>query len=141
MTQAPGVGSVIRYAFLWSRERKLGREEGAKHRPCAVVLSLTNQRGPARLYVLPISHARPVRPETAYELPRRTRARLGLDDEPSWIELTEVNDFDWPGPDVRPAEGESIVMGVLPGDALREIQRRFLALYRAGKVELSRRTD
>ena len=33
------------------------------------------------------------------------KAHLGLDDQPSWIILTETNDFLWPGPDIRPIPG------------------------------------
>ncbi|MDF0490607.1 hypothetical protein PX554_20960 [Sphingomonas sp. H39-1-10] len=39
----PVPGLVIRYAYLWSHEAKVGHEEGSEDRPCAVLL-------PASLY-------------------------------------------------------------------------------------------
>jgi len=36
----PKPGLVIRYSYLWHRESLIGQEEGAKERPCAVVLAL-----------------------------------------------------------------------------------------------------
>jgi hypothetical protein len=49
----------------------------------------------------------PSDPCEAIENPPATKRRLGLDDERSWIVLTESNRFVWPGPDVRPVDGES----------------------------------
>ncbi len=43
--------------------------------------------------------------------------RLGLDDERSWVVLSEGNRFLWPGPDLRPARPEAaatIAYGQLP---------------------------
>jgi len=34
----PGFGDVLRYAYFWSHEHDRGQEEGAKDRPCAVVM-------------------------------------------------------------------------------------------------------
>ena len=35
------------------------------------------------------------------EIPAATRDRLGLQDGPCWVIVTEVNIFVWPGPDLR----------------------------------------
>jgi len=43
--------------------------------------------------VLPISHTPPANPALAVEIPHETKRRLGLDDERSWIVLTEANRF------------------------------------------------
>ena len=48
-------------------------------------------------------------PEAAVEIPLATKMRLGLDDDRSWIILTEANRFTWPGPDLL------ISMENLPG--------------------------
>jgi hypothetical protein len=37
----PQPGQVIRYAYLWWSEARVGREDGAKDRPCGVI-SLVN---------------------------------------------------------------------------------------------------
>ena len=51
----PRPGLVIRYAYLWRREARAGREEGSKDRPCAVVLAHKDQEGETRVYVLPVT--------------------------------------------------------------------------------------
>ncbi len=51
------------------------------------------------------------------EIPLVTKLRIGLDESQSWVILDEVNDFEWPGPDLRPASHENRatpVMGILP---------------------------
>jgi hypothetical protein len=40
-TPLPRPGDVICYAYLWTHEQALGREEARKDRPCAIVLVLT----------------------------------------------------------------------------------------------------
>lgn len=52
--------------------------------------------------VLPVTHSPPQTPEDAVEIPADTKRRLGLDEAPSWVVLTEANRFVWPGPDLRP---------------------------------------
>ena len=104
---APVPGLVIRYSYLWASEYRRGQEEGTKDRPCAVVLATTDDSGQKIVTVLPISHALPTDPGLAVEIPPATKRRLTLDDERSWVVLTEANRFAWPGPDLRP---------LIPGD-------------------------
>lgn len=140
----PTPGLVIRYSYLWDREFRAGREEGVKDRPCAVVLSTEEIEGQHRVYVLPVTHTRPVAPDEAVELPMATKKRLGLDGERSWIVTSETNAFKWPGPDLRflPGQGPaSIVYGNLPPDLLALVQKRFVTLARQRKAKLVRRTD
>lgn len=114
---APAPGLVIRYSYLWRREAILGREEGVKDRPCAVVLVVFDDAGRHRVRVLTITHAPPTVAEDAVEIPMATAKRLGLDGDRSWIGLTEANDFVWPGPDLRPerrADPASVAFGFLP---------------------------
>jgi len=73
---------VIRYAYLWEREVKAGREEGVKDRPCAVVLAWREGAG-LRVYVLPVTHSLPN--GAAIEIPAVVKARLGLDSQRAWI--------------------------------------------------------
>ena len=93
---------VIRYAYLWRSEHERGIEKGVKDRPCAVLLAVTNDAGDQQVIVLPITHTPPSGPTVALEIPASTKRRLKLDDERSWIVLTEANRFTWPGPDLRP---------------------------------------
>lgn len=132
----PLPGLVIRYAYLWRREAASGQEEGAKDRPCAIVLARADQGGRTRVYVLPVTHSEPARDADAVEIPATVKARLGLDAARSWVVVTEANVFTWPGPDLRfqPGRGaESAAYGFLPPGLFRLIRDRFLAAHR-GRV-------
>jgi hypothetical protein len=52
-------GQVIRYAYLWWNEARIGREDGAKDRPCGIVLTRVTKAGNTVAYVLPITHNSP----------------------------------------------------------------------------------
>jgi hypothetical protein len=140
----PQPGLVIRYSYLWADEHDEGREEGIKDRPCAILLATTTDEGDLRVIVLPITHAPPRRLEDAVEIPTPTKRRLGLDDDRSWIVLTEGNTFMWPGPDLRivPGRGpESVVLGFLPAKLFDTVRRRFLTRHQESKARLMRRTE
>lgn len=138
---APHAGLVIRYSYLWKREFEAGREEGSKDRPCAIVMAVTDDEGEAQVLVLPVTHTPPYNAAEAVEIPRATKQRLGLDGERSWIMITEVNEFIWPGPDLRPVPGGdgSIVYGVLPPGLFDKVRKQFLARSaRGGAVHVPR---
>lgn len=99
----PKVGWVFRYSYLWHWQHLDGREEGDKDRP-AVVLAIVAmlEDGTPAVRVLPITHSPPSDPHDAIEIPPATKRRLGLDDERSWIVLTESNRFVWPDAAKRP---------------------------------------
>ncbi len=97
----PHPGLVISYSYLWARERGQGREEGIKNRPCAIVLARQVIESRLLVTVLAITHSPPSNADEAIEIPATVKRILGLDDMPSWIALTEVNDFIWPGPTCR----------------------------------------
>jgi hypothetical protein len=97
----PVPGLVIRYSYLWAEEHGRGQEEGVKDRPCAVILVSTDEDGERWVTVLPVTHAPPSVPELAVEIPAATKRRLGLDDERSWVVLSEANRFPVAG--ARPA--------------------------------------
>jgi len=66
------------------------------------------------VYVLPITHTRPLTQEDGIEIPAATKQRLGLDTDRSWIITTELNRFAWPGPDIRPTASGDYIYGNLP---------------------------
>jgi len=141
---APKPGLVIRYSYLWAREHDVGQEEGAKDRPCAVLLATKTDEGDLRVIVLPITHAPPQNPDNAVEIPLPTKRRLGLDDEPSWIVLSEGNIFTWPGPDIRfePGRGaESAALGFLPAALFDIVRSRFLSLHARNKAQFVKRSE
>lgn len=139
----PHPGLVIRHAYLWKREFDAGREDGSKDRPCAVVMAVTDDDGESQVLVLPITHAPPSVAADAVEIPRVTKLRLELDGQRSWIVITEVNEFIWPGPDLRPVPGGdgSITYGVLPPRLFDEVRARFLARAERGGAARVPRTD
>lgn len=114
----PQTGLVVRYAYLWRDEYLRGRDEGAKDRPCAVVLATTSVDGRTTVMVAPITHSAPRPGDATVDLPAATIARLGLDGDRSWIVVQEVNVFVWPGPDLRPVDpadpGRGFAYGYLP---------------------------
>jgi hypothetical protein len=140
----PVPGLVIRYSYLWAEEYGRGQEEGTKDRPCAVILVTTDTAGERSATVLPITHAPPSNPSLAVEIPAATKRRLGLDDERSWVLLTEANRFSWPGPDLRPASAgdmASIAYGLLPFALFEQIRQRFIAVIRTRRARLIPRTE
>ena len=140
----PAPGLVIRYSYLWNREHLQGIEEGRKDRPCAVVAAIRNEKnGETRVLVLPVTHLPPVRSGHAVEIPTAVKRRLGLDDAPSWVAVTEWNEFLWPGPDLRllPGKGDaSAAYGMLPPGLFAAIQRAFLTLAKKKAATPVRRT-
>jgi len=72
------------------------------------------------------------------------KRRLGLDDVPSWVVLTEANRFAWPGPDLRPSkkgDSASVAYGLLPYGLFEDIRLRFLAALRARRAQAVVRTE
>ena len=73
------------------------------------------------MYVLPITHTPPINPEFGIEIPSRTKQRLGLDEQRSWVITTEFNKFTWPGYDIRRLDTGLFSYGVLPEKLIKEI--------------------
>jgi uncharacterized protein YifN (PemK superfamily) len=140
----PRPGQVIRYSYLWKREYDQHQEEGVKDRPSTVIIVTKNDDDEKLVTVLPITHTPPADPNLAMEIPRQTKQRLGLDDERSWIVLSEANRFLWPGPDLRmakPGDPSSVVYGYLPANFFETVRTRFIAAAKAQKAMLIRRSQ
>jgi len=137
----PHPGLVIRYAYLWEREAKEGREEGVKDRPCAIVLVVLNRGKAPLVRVLPVTSSAPSDPADALEIPPATKKRLGLDADRSWVVLTEANDFVWPGPDLRPAisgDPSSVVYGVLPPGFMAALRQKLAQRWTEKRAAVTR---
>lgn len=138
----PEPGLVIPYAYLWRHEHRKGMEEGRKVRPSVIVLAVQSPKGgPLRVTVAPITHTPPTKDGEAIELPLRVMHALGLDDERSWIVLDEVNQFAWPGYDIRPVPGrkDRFAYGFIPPKLYNSVIGRILELAAARRVtEISR---
>ena len=140
----PVAGLVIRYSYLWQSEHLRGQEEGRKNRPCAIILATETASGEQVVTVLPVTHTPPGHTALAIEIPQATKKRLGLDDERSWIVLTEANRFVWPGPDLRPIQQNdmsNVAYGLLPAALTQEVRIKFLTLARARQAKLVPRTE
>lgn len=126
----PVPGLVVRYSFLWSDAARRGSEEGAKDRPCAIVVAApaTADRG-VRTLVAPVTHTPPRAGETSMELPQAVCRALGLDGGRHWVRLDELNRFAWPGYDLRPIPGsDRYAYGMLPEAVFDEMKQRILDL-------------
>ena len=140
----PEPGLVIGYAYLRHAEYEQGQVEGIKHRPCAIVLTENIEDGDTVVTVVPITHAPPDHPEAAIELPSLTKHRLGLDEARSWIVVSEVNRFVWPGPDLRPvsrAEPDRFEYGLLRPSFFRKVRERLAAYAASRRLAAVRRTE
>ena len=137
----PQPGQVIRYAYLWWNEVRTGREDGTKDRPCGIVLTRITNAGRTVAYVLPITHTPPLKDEDGVELPQATKRRLGLDAERSWIITTELNQFTWPGPDLRPTASGEYVHGYLPEKLMRLVLEQVKKNARDNRLKTVPRTE
>jgi hypothetical protein len=140
----PQPGLVVSYSYLWAREHNSGAEEGRKTRPCAIIAARQVIEGREVVTVVPITHSAPLSPADAVEIPPALKAHLGLDDIPSWIVVTETNDFLWPGPDMRPLPGTSPARfhyGMLPPRFFVHVRDRILQAHLHRKLNRVVRSD
>ena len=138
----PEPGLVVRYAYLWHSDYAREREEGDKNRPCAIILTAIDQAGETVVTVLPITHTIPPDDAEAMELPRAVKQRLGLDDARSWVIVSEMNRFVWPGPDLRHCSEQlrPFDYGLLPPGLFPTVRERFLAAARPDRSRVIPRT-
>jgi hypothetical protein len=131
--KTPFPGMVVRYSFLWSSEARAGETEGRKDRPCVIVTAIGRAAdGRLRVRVLPITRV-PSEEARSIAIPAKVKRHLGLDADASWIVLDEVNEFFWPGVDLRPVSRSKPgvwTFGVLPTEIFDEIQTKLRAILR-----------
>jgi hypothetical protein len=134
---------VISYAYLWRGEHEQGRDEGVKNRPVVIILAAKDHEGDTIVIVAPITHSAPSGPEDAIELPTATKVRLGLDSERSWVVVSEVNRFVWPGPDLAsvPGNRRRFDYGFLPPRFFKKVTSQIVDQARARKLKEIRRQD
>ncbi|MBV8614801.1 MAG: type II toxin-antitoxin system PemK/MazF family toxin [Acetobacteraceae bacterium] len=134
---------MIEYSYLWVREASAGLEEGQKPRPC-LVLAVEMRSGSLRVAVAPITTRPPVS-DDGVEMPASTIERLGLRGAPCWILFTELNEFAWPGPDLRAASGQGREpfwrYGAAPARLHACVRDEVLRRYQAGSASVVQRTD
>ena len=94
--------------------------------------------------VVPITHRRPADPADGIEIAPALKRHLGLDDLPSWIVVTETNDFIWPGPDLQPVPGAKpprFDFGMLPPRFFAHKRDRILQAHADRRLERVPRTE
>jgi hypothetical protein len=88
---------------------------------------------------VPITHTRPAAIRHPVKLPAWVKRRLGLDEEPAWIITDELNQFIWPGFDLRPISRhamDTFHFGFLPVEILDAVKRAiFLNARRLRRVQ------
>ncbi|HET6161335.1 MAG TPA: hypothetical protein VFE34_23535 [Dongiaceae bacterium] len=122
----PAPGLVISYSYLWHDEHRAGVEEGRKDRPCAIVVARLDEAGDTSVLVVPITHTQPAADRHAVKLPLAVKRHLGLDEAPSWIITDELNQFIWPGFDLRPTSRQRpdrFHFGFLPTEIFDAVKR------------------
>lgn len=137
----PEPGLVISYAYLWRHEYEAGLEEGRKDRPCVIVLCVEHHDETTHVTVAPITHNPPADAATGIEIPSRVKHHLGLDSEKSWVIVSEVNQFVWPGFDLRPVPGSTdrFDYGFLPPLLFEKIKSGMLDLVVKRRTRITMR--
>jgi hypothetical protein len=137
----PEPGLVISYAYVWDYEAQGGQEEGRKDRPCVIALAVERQPGGETLVtVLPVTHRPPDIAAEAVEIPRAVKQQLGLDDDRSWVVVSEGDQFVWPGYDLRKVRrSDRYDYGYLPPRFFKDILAAFRAWHKAHRVTLTPR--
>jgi hypothetical protein len=107
-----------------------------------IVVARLAQKGGTALLVAPITHTPPENAADAVAIPANVKKQLGLDNEPSWIVLTELNRFLWPGPDIRLAPGsDSPVYDALPDWLFERVRDGIVRRAEAGRLRVTGRTE
>jgi len=133
----PEPGLVIHYDYLWQYESQRGEEAGAKHRPCAIIVAVTGETGEIETVVAPITHTEPRAPSEGIEIPLRVKQYLGLDEKRSWVIVTDLNVFHWPGIDIYPVPQSppgTFEYGPLPPKFFDQIRTRIATIGSLGRA-------
>ena len=131
----PSPGLVVRYDYLWRSEARSGRLDGAKDRPCAVIIAYDqDERGNQTAILAAITHSPPKNSDDAIEVPARVKRSLGLDQARSWIVMTEINRVDWRDPGITPAMQLQWEYGRLPMKLWQPLRDEIVARSKMGKV-------
>lgn len=131
---SPEPGLVVHFEYLWAQEAVRGREHGRYARPCLIVACRPQEPGGPKVLIAPITHSEPDGDTEALEVPAATRQRLGLDGDRSWLILDEVNEFDWPGPDLQHNKAGEFGYGLVPPKLLEAATACLIASARAGSL-------
>ena len=127
----PQPGLVIRYDYLWTHEAAKGQEQG-KDRPTCLIAASDSTIRPRYVVLLPITHTSPTGDTIGIEIPVKVKQAIGLDDEPSWIIVSEHNVDEWPNSGLSPVPGKPGIFayGFIPPGLFALIKEAFITLAR-----------
>jgi hypothetical protein len=133
----PERGHVVRFEYLWASEESQGYADGEKYRPCAVVVTIAAKGDqPLRTMLCGITHTEPKPPSEGVAIPPQAKAAMGLDDEPSWAIISEVNTVNWSDARFRRTVTGGWTYGALPFEVMEEIREKMVARIKAGTVDI-----
>ncbi len=136
----PQPGLVIRYDYLWSRQAEAGQDQG-KDRPTCLIAAADSLTRPRYVVLLPITHTPPSGDTVGIEIPPRVKQAIGLDDEPSWVIVSEHNIDEWPNGGLSPLPGrpDQFSYGFIPPGLFAKIKTAFLELAKSSRSAAVRR--
>lgn len=106
---------MVGYDFLFREQADAGIENADKPHPAAIIL-VVKEDVQTRVSLLAISHSPPRPGDEAYRV-KLTGAecrQMGLDSGDHWVNLRDIDAFDWPGYDlVKSAPGGVYVYGTM----------------------------
>ena len=125
----PEPGMILRYDYLWSREALQGRQQG-KDRPTCLVAASDGQANPRYVVLLPITHSPPSGDTVGIEIPHAVKKAIGLDNEPSWVIVSEYNVDEWPNAGLSQIPGKpgAYIYGFMPPKLFRSVKQLFVEL-------------
>jgi hypothetical protein len=82
----------------------------------------------------------PADPASAVEIRAPVKRHLGLDNDRSWIVVSEGNEFEWPGYDLRKiGRGDHYDYGFLPPRFFSQVLSAFMAWHRSHRARVTSR--
>lgn len=134
---APQYGHVVRFEYLWRAEEHDGHADGAKFRPCAVVVALEPKGDePQRVMVCAITHTEPRPPSVGIEIPPEANQVAGLDEDRSWVIVSEVNKVQWSSRRFSRTNYGKWEYGVLPQEVMNAVRRAIADGIRAAQMDV-----
>ena len=130
----PKPGMVIRYDYLWADDATAGKDAG-KDRPTCLVAASDATANPRFVVLLPITHTPPTGATVGVEIPQDVKKKIGMDDAPSWIIVSEHNVDLWPNGGLSPVPGRggAFHYGFISPGLFAKVKEEFIRIGRSGK--------
>jgi hypothetical protein len=125
----PKPGLVIRYDYLWSDDSRAGHSQG-KDRPACILVAGVESTYARHVVLLAITHSEPSGDTVGVEIPPNVKRAIGLDEDRSWVIVSESNVDIWPTAGMTPIphrQGE-FAYGFIPPGLFKVIKARFLEI-------------